>query len=440
MSCKRFCSGLFLSFFLFFSAFGPLLIAQTAGATEEASRKKWATTLELLSHPKPSPATRMALLPLVEELVDTGVSDPDGLSIAMHAAALGNLEILTHIASRSREALFQKHPKTGLNLLHFAAQARGSGGSAILKWMFAAYPEEALEMTNARAFNPQGKGNGHTVAMEAAFTKRAETIQTLLELASAGRKIDFTTPAVTGWGPRTIAEREKLAFAPSLPASQVPADQRVAWVAEQDRIYLSSISSPQERAVEEAGIAFLKLISEGKINEALGMVKAAEVSINGLYGRLQGTALSTVSSPSANRTPEQISAQVEALLGAGADPRVAEGSLMFVHGGFRSAVFGFSDAMRRIIEHVETTYGKSEAIRFVNSRGPENGVTMGLDASWRRRADVLSLWLDKGGDPRIPSFAGETILQALEDWIAESRITPSITPPPPALVARVKGF
>ncbi|MFZ2958885.1 MAG: hypothetical protein WA705_18495 [Candidatus Ozemobacteraceae bacterium] len=410
------------------------------GQVQSDYQKQWATVLDLMQQPKLSATSQEKLNFIVDELVDISAFDPDGLNIAMYAAALGNLEVIIRIDSRSHSALLQRHPKTGLSLLHFAAQAKGNKGSAILNWYFKKYSAEALRMVNSRAFNSKGKGNGHTVAMEAVFTKRIETVKTLLDLSSSASNIDFVTPAITGWGPKTIAEREKLSIAASIPACVVPADQRVAWGIEQDRLYLESISDAELRASEENGIQFLKFVAEGKITEALAMVQASKVSINGTYGRLQATALGTVTTTSANRTPAEVTLQTRAILDAGADPRVAEGSLMFVHGAFRSAVFGYSDALRFILDKVEKDHGKAGLVQLLNTRGPENGVTMGLDAAWRRRADVLQLWIDRGGDPRIMSFAGETILQAMEEWESESKANSTITPPPQELMERIKNF
>lgn len=63
---------------------------------------------------------------------------------------------------------------------------------------------------------------------------------------------------------------------------------------------------------------------------------------------------------------------------------------------------------------------------------------MGLDAAWRRRADVLSLWLDKGGDPGLSSYAGETIRAAVAEWQHEATTNPAVSPPPADLMTRVR--
>lgn len=438
---KKFCLvffALLLCVQVFSLSGGRKAIAADPGVAE--SETSWAELLGFMRATKLPAAKQARMFDLVDRLVDAESQDPDGLTVAMHAAALGNLQILSRIDSRRPESLLQTHPRTGLTILHFAAQATGAKGAEILTWFFRQHPEKALEMVNRRALNQQGRGNGHTVAMEAVFTKRTETVKKLLDLSQTeGLNIDFSTPAVTGWAPKTIAEREKLAIAASLPPGQVSAEQRLAWVEEQDNAYLAALGNSTERATEEAGVAFLKLLGQGKTGDALAMVQSGKVNLNGNYGRLQGTALSATTTPGPGRGPADIAAQAEELLKAGADPRVSEASLMFVHGAFRSAVFGFSDSLRLILDHVERTYGKKEALKFVNARGPENGVTMGLDAAWRRRADILNLWLDKGGNPDISSFAGETILDALEDWTREARENPTISPPPADLKDRIKS-
>ncbi|MBF0407256.1 MAG: hypothetical protein HQM10_07875 [Candidatus Riflebacteria bacterium] len=400
--------------------------------------KQWSSVIEMLGKENLSKVAYEKMIALVDQLVDAEANDADGLNVAMHASALGNLAMLEHIDLRSHSLLLQKHPRTGLNVLHFAGQAKGNKGSAIINWFFKKYPSEALNLVNTRALNSNGKGNGHTVVMEAVFTKRIDTVNTLLALASNGIQIDFSTPAITGWGPKTIAEREKLSVAALLPDCDVPADKRVAWGIEQDRIYLEAISDKELYETEKNGILFLKLLSEGKVSESLQMVADSKVSINGRYGRMQGTALGTVTTPSSNRTAEEVAQQTKLVLEAGADPRVAEGSLMFVHGAFRSAVFGFTGALKHIMDKVEKDHGKNGLVNLLNTSGPENGVTMGLDAAWRRRADVLKLWLDRGGNPSITSFAGENILEAIEEWQTESKNNTAITPPPQDLIDQIQ--
>ena len=63
---------------------------------------------------------------------------------------------------------------------------------------------------------------------------------------------------------------------------------------------------------------------------------------------------------------------------------------------------------------------------------------MGLDAAWRRRPEILKLWLDNGGDLKIASYAGETIVEAVDLWIEEAANSEEINPPQQDLVERVR--
>ncbi|MBF0410077.1 MAG: hypothetical protein HQM10_22225 [Candidatus Riflebacteria bacterium] len=105
---------------------------QHPNRTQSDFQKQWSTVLDLMQQPELSAPLHEKLISLVNELVDINAFDQNGLNIAMYASALGNLEVLNHVDSRSHSALLAKNPKTGLNILHFAAQATGNRGSAVL--------------------------------------------------------------------------------------------------------------------------------------------------------------------------------------------------------------------------------------------------------------------------------------------------------------------
>ena len=165
--------------------------------------------------------------PLLKAMADLGETDCFGLTIGMHAVALGDLEAVE--AAHPLSASFQKrNPRTGANLLHYAAQAL-QGGAEIIRSVIVKAPPEMLRERILRQVGDREVGNGHTVAMEAVFNNSAGVIDTLLELAAPkrepaepGHEVDFTTPALTGWTPRGMALRQRRAFADRLP----PAGQR----------------------------------------------------------------------------------------------------------------------------------------------------------------------------------------------------------------------
>src|SRR5688500_8617167 len=76
------------------------------------------------------------LQPSLESLADLGAIDSVdnfGLTLSMHAAALGNLKAVK--AAHALRPLFEtRNPHTNANLLHYAAQAV-RGGAEIINWV-----------------------------------------------------------------------------------------------------------------------------------------------------------------------------------------------------------------------------------------------------------------------------------------------------------------
>jgi hypothetical protein len=374
--------------------------------------------LSLLRDPS---ATLEVLGPALRPLAQADTRDRFGMSIAMHAAALGRVDALAWLAREFPGVVQERNELRGATLMHYAAQATGGGGAEVVRWLFAAYPEQALAMANTRWLSAEGKGNGHTVTMEAVFNNRGETVRALLALRDAGLAIDMQTPALTGWTPRSFAaERSHADYAEALPQGPVPSSEIEGWRAARDEEWLAAIADPAERQVQRAGLAmFARLVSSTTREEFLAVIaeaRAQGVDLDGRYGRLGGTALSTVTTPSGGRSGDLIADQCRWLLEAGADPRVEEGSLMFVHGGFRAAVFGNAAALRLILDQVRQQHGDAALAEFTASPGPMNGVPMHLDAAWRHNEEVIWLLLGAGADPDQRSFAGESMRDAVAQW------------------------
>ena len=153
------------------------------------------------------------LLMLLAELAALDRVDHFGLTISMHAAALGNL-LVVEAAHALGASLQARNPRTNANLLHYAAQAV-TGGAAIINWMIleANAPPDLLRERILVRVGDREEGNGHTVALDAVFNNNAAAIKTLLEIDASGRNVDLTTPALTGWTPRGLALRGGLAVA-----------------------------------------------------------------------------------------------------------------------------------------------------------------------------------------------------------------------------------
>ena len=116
-----------------------------------------------------------------------------------------------------------------------------SGGADIINWAILE-ANAPLALLIERILVPDQDwlaGNGHTVAMEAAFNDNAPVIEALIDINASGRKVDLTTPAQTGWTPRGFALREGFAFAEDLPPAgqtlQVARDAMTEFAGQQGR-------------------------------------------------------------------------------------------------------------------------------------------------------------------------------------------------------------
>jgi ankyrin repeat protein len=345
-------------------------------------------------------------------------SDDDfGLTKNMQAAARGDIEALK--AVHDRDELFEeRNPYTNANLLHYAAQAV-KGGAEIIRWAIleANAPIELLSQRILVRKEGRDEGNGHTVAMEAAFNRTADVIEALIDISRSHSEVDLTTPALTGWTPRGFALREKLSFADKLPPEnqtyQKAWDKQKEYAQQQDKEWVSQ--HPDDEAAIELAVALRKYVMEGDSSESIRkLLDDSGVDVNKRYGRLGQPLLNLVPtglSASGLLADQQLryAEVVNLLLDKGADPTIKETGLMRVSAGFRDAVFGYRDGLARMIEEVRK---RMEPQEFIDERGIMNGYTRLIDAALHGQTKVVNLLLDYGADKNIKGFNGRTAYDA----------------------------
>ena len=145
--------------------------------------------------------------PLLDDLAGSkaGIhrADASGLTISMHAAARGRLDVIK-AACKRKASIEKRNSLTRANLLHYAAQ-QPVGGAEIVRW--AILEEKASDdLLNERIYvsgedrdkdRDWDRGNGHTVAFEAVFNKNVEVIKALIDLEK-DHKVAFEKPAMHG--------------------------------------------------------------------------------------------------------------------------------------------------------------------------------------------------------------------------------------------------
>jgi hypothetical protein len=361
----------------------------------------------------------LKIQPFLTSLAKLGAIDSVdnlGLTISMRAAALGNLEVVE--AAYALGTSFEvRNPRTNANLLHYAAQAVSGGANIInLAILEANAPPELLSERILVQVEDRVEGNGHTVAMEATFNNNASAIKALIDIDASGRKVDLTTPALTGWTPRGFALREGLAFADDLPpAGQTRQEEEVAATAFAKQANAAwMLTHPGDGAANDLAVALREYVVQGgaraSIEARLNSALAGGVDVNARYGRLGQPLLNlVVTDPSMYNLQEQQQARyaevVDLLIQTGADPRIKETGLMQVGGGFREAVLGYRDALARMIESIPEGVQRQE---FINEQGIMNGYTRLIDAALRGRTDVIEILLGYGADKSIKGFNGWT--------------------------------
>jgi ankyrin repeat protein len=372
--------------------------------------------LAALEEREPSLDKIQSLLTSLAALGAIDSVDNYGLTIGMHAAALGNLEAVK-AAQKLSPLLERRNRHTNANLLHYAAQAV-RGGAEIIEYAILEKnaPIELLSERILVQIEGREVGNGHTVAMEAVFNNNAKAIEALLAIDASGRKVDLETPTLMGWTPRGMALRDGHEFAERLPpVDDQPLDKaRTAareFATQEDDVWVSK--HPSDKAAIDLVAELRNYVrSQGVARPiaALDAALASGVAVNARYGRLGQPLLNlVVTDPSMGQLqPDEQVRHAEVvgwLIERGANPRIKEMAPMAVGGGFREAVFGYREALARMIESTRPGEGRQA---FIDERGPMNGYTRLNDAAFFGRTDVIELLLERGADKSIKGFNGRT--------------------------------
>lgn len=332
------------------------------------------------------------------------VFDQFDMTAAMHAAARGDL------------ALLQRQPKEDLikvnsnnaGVLYFAAQSQ-SNTIAVFQHVRSALNNDQLFVS---LLNRQVGSNGHTVAMEAVFNINVTLIDYLLQLRTQLKQknltIDFSSPTVFGWTPKTFAMREKYDFAGRIPAEGITPEQRTEFMAAQEALFQAQLTDPKQLAYHTRGMELIKAAGELDLAK-IESLAAAGVEVNGRYGRLGATPLNSTVGPGMDADKLARAAQAQALLlRLGAEPNYAEGGIMRVPSGFREAVFGYAG----LINEMLTRLGPAKQPQYLNVQGSINGFTKLIDASLRGNVDVIYALLNAKADKKIRGHNGMTAYDA----------------------------
>lgn len=322
-----------------------------------------------------------------------GINHPDnlGLTLPMRAAALGRLDVLQALTERGGD-LALVNAGTGANLLHYAAQAT-EGGADVVRWILDQRPDLLPHL------NDRMPSNGHTVAQEAVFNANAGVVDVLLDLRAKGHDVDFSSPTVFGWTPRTFAEREHMGFADRIPEGPIPVAERGAWMAAENQAWLEGIPAGPARERAQAGLDLLAAASAGDLDEVRRLLDTG-LDVNGTYGRLGATLLNHITAPPpAGQTTGDVEPRIlatqRALLELGADPTVFETGVMRVHAGFREAVFNYPNALGQLIDHMRSQ-GPEALQSWLDAQGTMNGYTKLIDAVLRGNPAIVGQLLDAG--------------------------------------------
>lgn len=338
------------------------------------------------------------VLNVSSNVLSYGKTDQYDMNPAMQAAAKGNLSDLKLAVKDGID--LKEINSNGASVLYYAAQSQKQTES-IFEYIRKNIGKTEFEIL----MNRQVISNGHTVVLEAVFNSNAELVRYLLKLRDKGLNIDFESPTVFGWTPRSFAEREKLGFAAELPLGKVQPEQRLEWMKTQEDSWQKGLST-KEKYFHSRGMELIRAIEsfdEVKVNNLV----LAGVEINECYGRLGATPLNSSVRPGLNAADVvRVGELQKLLLSLGANPNFSEGGIMRVPSGFREAVFGYSSLIQSMIESFDEH--SSELKMYLNFQGPLNGYTKLIDAALRGRADVINVLMEAGADRKIKGHNGLT--------------------------------
>ncbi len=327
-------------------------------------------------------------------------TDANGLNPIMRAAAMGDMSDLQSFAKNGAKLDIVNHK--GASALTYAAQNTKSG-----RRVFEFFEQTLPQRSFSTLLNTVVIPNSHSVALEAVFNVNTSVVEYLLKLRKRGLKVDFSTPTVFGWTPRSFAERESMPFAQALPQGAVNVNNREEHMAQKEREWLRSLSE-RELARHEKGLQLIQAAKSLNNDEVRRL--AQEIDINGRYGRLGATVLNSLATPGLSQSEEtRLVPMIRLLLDLGASPLQAEGQVMQVSHGFREAVFGYDSLLKAVLDSFPNLESKS---KYINVRGPLNGYTKLIDAALRGRVSVLRLLLEEGADTSITGHNGMTAAEA----------------------------
>ncbi len=337
-------------------------------------------------------------------------SDQFDMNPAMRAAALGDVENIKKAEAAGVD--LRSLNSNNASILYFAAQSPRNS-VAVFEYIRKQIGDQAFESL----LNQQVKSNGHSVALEAVFNTNAELVRYLLDLRNSGIKVDFESPTVFGWTPKTFAEREKLAFASLLPEGSVAVSERLQWMKTQEDLWALQLSA-EAREFHQKGMGLISAIEKFDLQKIRDLVSSG-VAVNQRYGRLGATPLNSSVRPGMTPADLEQAKSVQALLiELGANPNLAEGGIMMVPSGFRESVFGYADLIQNMIDRLPRE--SQERQDYLNFQGSINGYTKLIDASLRGRGEVIKALVRAGADRSLKGHNGMTAIEAARLYNSQS--------------------
>ncbi len=332
------------------------------------------------------------------------------MNSAMRAAALGDVESIKK--SEDSGVDLRALNSNSASILYFAAQ---SPKNPIVVF------EYVRQQIGDRAFedllNQQVRSNGHSIALEAVFNTNTELVHYLLKLRNSGLKVDFESPTVFGWTPKTFAEREKMNFAALLPEGSVTVGERLQWMKSQEDLWSSNLS-PEASKFHRKGMELISAIEKFDLQKIREIVNSG-VAVNQRYGRLGATPLNSSVRPGMTLADLSQAKSVQALLiELGANSNLAEGGIMMVPSGFRESVFGYADLVQSMIERLRP--GSQEREEYLNFQGAINGYTKLIDASLRGRGEVIKVLVNAGASRTLKGHNGMMAIEAAKLYNSQS--------------------
>ena len=352
-------------------------------------------------------------------------NDIADLSPLMKASAKGDLKTIKKLHQQG--ANLGQVNKHNASALYYAAQNLDNAPD-----VFDYFRRHMSDKDFEALLQKQVSPNGHTIALEAVFNLNENLVNYRLGLAETGVNINFHSPTVFAWTPKTFAERESMTFAKRLPKGEVNTKDRSHWMQEQQQAWQNGLSGSE--AQYHANGQKLVQAAASHDNKRIAELLAQGIDINGRYGQLLATPLNSVVRPAMTKD-ELVSAQATLLylLEQGADPNNPEGKIMMVSHGFRESVFGYDKLLSSVITYTREHGTPQELTEYLDMQGPVNGYTKLIDAAFRGHNSVIKTLLDNGANKSIQGYNGITAYKAAKIYNRQSQAKII-----PELMARLK--